>query len=99
MRGTGVPQGWEENGYLNVTLHDPDDRPRWLEALQAAGIGYGTVYPGAMSKQPGCGDHLVDAIGGEVADELCRGVVNLPLFAYITDDEVDQVLDVVARLG
>lgn len=99
VRVAEVPDGWEENGYLNVTLHDPDDRPRWLDGLKNACIGYGTVYPGAMSKQPGCGDHLVGTVGGDVADELCRGVVNLPLFAYITDDEVDRVLKAVARLA
>lgn len=98
VRIADVPEGWKENGYLNVTLHDPEDRPRWLDGLKDAGIGFGTVYPGAMSKQPGCGDHLVGTVGGEVADELCRGVVNLPLFAYITDDEVDRVLDVVSGL-
>lgn len=98
IRVPEVPEGWRENGYLNVTLHDPADRPRWLDALREAGIGYGTVYPGAMSKQPGCGDHLVGTVGGDVADTLCRGVVNLPLFAYITDDEVDRVLEVVAGL-
>lgn len=99
VRVAEVPDGWEENGYLNVTLHDPEDRPRWLAGLKDAGIGFGTVYPGAMSKQPGCGDHLVATVGGDVADALCRGVVNLPLFAYITDDEVDRVLDVVASLA
>ena len=99
IRVAEVPEGWAENGYLNVTLHDPDDRPRWLDGLKEAGIGFGTVYPGAMSKQPGCGDHLVGTVGGDVADALCRGVVNLPLFAYITDDEVDRVLDVVSTLA
>ncbi|MDA8017946.1 MAG: aminotransferase class I/II-fold pyridoxal phosphate-dependent enzyme [Thermoanaerobaculia bacterium] len=99
VRVAEVPAGWEENGYLNVTLHDPVDRPLWQARMKAAGVGYGTVYPGAMSKQPGCGQHLAGAVGGEIADTLCRGVLNLPLFAYITDDEVDRVLDIARQLA
>lgn len=99
VRVADLPDGWQENGYLNVTLHEPARRPAVLEGLKARGIGTGTVYPGAMSKQPGAAGHLEAAVGGEVADRLCRGVVNLPLFAGITDDEVERVIAAVGRLG
>ncbi|MEM9553395.1 MAG: aminotransferase class I/II-fold pyridoxal phosphate-dependent enzyme [Acidobacteriota bacterium] len=92
IRLVAPPAGYDENGYLAVTLHDPEARPRVEDALRARGIGFGVVYPGAMSKQPAAAEHLVDRVGGEVADRLCRGVLNPPLFAYITDDEVDEVV-------
>lgn len=88
----GPPAGYVENGYLNVTLHDPAVRPTIEAALKARGIGFGTVYPGAMSKQPGAVGHLVAAVGGAEADRLARSVLNLPLFAGMTDAEFDTVL-------
>lgn len=89
------PEGYVGNAYLNVTLHDPDRRPELQRTLADHGIGVGTVYPGAMSRQPPAADHLEGKIGGEEADALCRGVLNLPLFAYVNDEEIDRVLEVV----
>ena len=92
----GPPPGYIGNGYLNVSLHDPEQRPAIEEVLRGAGIGFGNVYPGAMSKQPAAAGHLAGSVGGAEADRLSRGVINLPLFAYITDDEIDEVLAVMA---
>lgn len=93
LRLVAPPAGFDENGYLVVTLHDPADRPALEEHLRDRGIGFGIVYPGAMSKQPAAAAHLEGKVGGEVADRLCRGVLNPPLFAYITDDEIDEVVE------
>lgn len=92
VRVVGPPPGYVENGYLNVTLHDPAARPAIEAALKASGIGYGTVYPGAMSKQPGAAAYLLGAVRGDEADRLAHGVLNLPLFAGMTDAEFDAVL-------
>jgi UDP-2-acetamido-2-deoxy-ribo-hexuluronate aminotransferase len=86
------PAGVRENGYLNVTLHDPEARPALEAKLKASNIGFGNVYPGTMSSQPASADHLEAKIGGDVADRLCRGVLNLPLFAGIREDEIAEVL-------
>ncbi len=95
-----APQDYVENGYLNVTLHSPERRPKIEESLRRQGIGFGNVYPGAMSKQPGAAGFLAGSEGGEDADRLCRGVLNLPLFAYITDQEVDEAIAaMVSALG
>ena len=91
----GPPNGYEGNGYLNVCLPSIDDRERIAGHLKERGIGTGQVYPGAMSKQPGAGEHLHARVGGEKADELCRRVLNLPLFAYMSDDEQDEVVNAV----
>ncbi len=91
------PAGYLGNGYLNVTLVDPERRPAIEAVLSEAGIGFGNVYPTAVSKQPGAEGYLVGAVGGERADRLSRSVLNLPLFAYIEDGEVEEVLAVVER--
>lgn len=96
VRVVAPPPGYVENGYLNVTLHDPAVRPAVEAALKARGIGYGTVYPGSMSTQPGATGHLVAAVGGAEADRLARSVLNLPLFCGMTDDEFETVLAAVA---
>lgn len=97
VRVVGPPPGFVENGYLNVTLHDPAGRPALEAALKARGIGYGTVYPGSMRTQPGAAGHLVAAVGGAEADRLAHGVLNLPLFAGMTDTEVDEVVAAVGE--
>ncbi|MCG8461245.1 MAG: aminotransferase class I/II-fold pyridoxal phosphate-dependent enzyme, partial [Holophagales bacterium] len=53
------PAGYLENGYLSVALAEPDARPGIEEMLRQQGIGFGNVYPGAMSKQPGAAGHLL----------------------------------------
>lgn len=97
VRVVGPPPGYVENGYLNVTLHDPEARPAVEAALKAGGIGFGNVYPGAMSKQPGAAGHLLGAVGGAEADRLAHSVLNLPLFAHMTDAEYDEVLGAVGK--
>lgn len=86
------PDGIVENGYLNVILQE--NRPAIEAVLRDRGIGFGTVYPGAMSKQPGADGFLAGQVGGEEADRLCRSVLNLPLFAYISEEEIDEVVGV-----
>ncbi len=88
----GPPDGIVENGYLNVTVHEPERRAAIEAVLRDRGIGFGNVYTSSMSKTPAAAAHLDGAVGGEQAERLFRGVLNLPLFAYITDDEVDEVL-------
>lgn len=97
VRTVGPPEGYLENGYLNVTLLHPERRPVAEQVLRQHGIGFGNVYPGAMSRQPAAAAHLAGRVGGEEAHELCRSVLNLPLFAYMTDDELEEVLRAVAK--
>jgi len=97
VRTAGPPAGYLENGYLNVTLVEPERRSAVEEVLKRHGIGFGNVYPSAVSKQPGAAGHLAGAVGGEVAGRLSRSVLNLPLFAHVTDEEVDEVVEVMAR--
>ncbi|MBI5154103.1 DegT/DnrJ/EryC1/StrS family aminotransferase [Candidatus Poribacteria bacterium] len=97
VRTVGPPAGYVENGYLNVTLQDPVRRPAIEAVLKENGIGFGNVYPGAMSKQPGAKDFLAGAAGGENADLLARSVLNLPLFAYMKPSELEEVVAVMEK--
>ena len=95
LRFVAAPEGYEDNGYLSVALAEPALRSVLAEALGEAGIGFGQVYPGAMSDQPGADEYLVGAVGGAEAARLGSNVINLPLFAYIEDEEIEQVIEVV----
>ena len=74
-----------------------DLNPEGLAALRRDGIGFGTVYPGAMSEQPGAAGHLAAHVGGTTAAWLGRSVLNLPLFAHVRDDELQAVLAAMRR--
>ena len=97
VRHCSPPEGIEENGYLSVALFDPEIRPKIQEILKENGIGFGVVYPGAMSRQPGADGYLVGRIGGEKADLLCRSVLNMPLFAYMEPGEWEEALAVLHK--
>lgn len=83
------PEGYVENGYLSVVLLAPDRRRAVEESLRSAEVGFGNVYPGAVSEQPGAAAFLAAHVGGDRAARLGRGVLNPPLFAHITDEEID----------
>ena len=84
-----------ENGYLSVALMTPESRPAFIEYLKKHDIGYGTVYPGAMSEQPGATGHIGGKISHGHADWIAKSVINLPCFAYMTQEEVDFVIETV----
>lgn len=84
-----------ENGYLSVAVMDPATRPAFIEYLKKHEIGYGTVYPGAMSEQPGANGHIGGKISHGHADWIAKSVINLPCFAYMKQEEVDFVIKTV----
>ncbi len=84
-----------ENGYCAVGMIDPSLRPALIETLKKANIGYGTIYPGAMSLQAGAKGHLVGSIDYGNAHHISQAVLNLPCFAYITKEELEYVCQTV----
>ena len=90
------PKAFEENGYCNVCLvHDPVKKVTLQAKLNAEGIGYGNIYPGVMSKQLGAAQVHKGHFGGTHGESLCASVLNLPLFPYMTQPELDRVIEVV----
>ena len=88
--------GFEENGYCNVCLIRDHEYKARLEAhLKSNGIGFGNIYPSPMSQQEGAAKYLVGTVGGENAATWCASVLNLPLFPYMTDEEIKCVVNLV----
>ncbi len=87
---------YAENGYCNVCLVRDQGKKKALEtALKDAGIGFGNIYPGVMSSQEGARVYNKGHFGGRDGEVLCASVLNLPLFPYMTHEELDRVVDVV----
>lgn len=81
-----------ENGYLSVAVMSPETRPAFIEYLKKHDIGFGTVYPGAMSAQPGAAQHLGGKISHGHAEWIAKSIINLPCFAYMKQEEIDYVI-------
>lgn len=94
-----APANVIENGYLNVTLHQSEKRPKIEATLKEKSIGFGIVYPGAVSDQHGAKPFIKGQIGGEIARKISASVLNLPLFPYMTDQEFDEVIQVCKQLS
>ncbi|QMV66054.1 DegT/DnrJ/EryC1/StrS family aminotransferase [Pseudomonas berkeleyensis] len=94
-----APSDYDENGYCNVCLVPDAALKARLEAeLKAEGIGFGNIYPGVMSSQPGAVASLAGHFGGQVGEQLCASVLNLPLFPYMTESELQRVVEVVGSV-
>ena len=52
-----------------------------------------------MSAQAGAASYLKGHYGGTNAERLCESVLNLPLFPYMTEEELDHVVAVVRESG
>lgn len=91
------PADFGENGYCNVCLVRDAAKKAQLEAnLKNAGIGFANIYPGVMSAQEGALSFSRGHHGGRNGEVLCASVLNLPLFPYMTQAEVDRVIAVVS---
>lgn len=97
LRVMDVPAGYLENGYCNVCHLDAPRRATLEAALKAEGIGFGNIYPGAMSAQPGAEGYIRAAVSNGRAAEYCSTVLNLPLFPYMTAVELETVVAVVKK--
>ncbi|MDB2423595.1 aminotransferase class V-fold PLP-dependent enzyme [Paracoccaceae bacterium] len=90
------PDGYEENGYCNVMVVNDQNLKSDLEsALQNAEIGFGNIYPSTLSEQACTPRYSQDHFGGRNASKLSQSVLNLPLFPYMTEAELGEVVLVV----
>jgi dTDP-4-amino-4,6-dideoxygalactose transaminase len=94
-----APKQYSENGYCNVCLIHDDKLKRALEtSLNTKGIGFGNIYPSVMSRQPGAEPYLRGHFGNQIGERLCSSVLNLPLFPYMTEAELQRVIKVVGEM-
>jgi UDP-2-acetamido-2-deoxy-ribo-hexuluronate aminotransferase len=91
-----APVDYLENGYCNVGLIENADLKSSVEAaLRSNDIGFGNIYPGAMSDQECSSQFMHSHVGGVEAQKICKSVINLPVFPYITHGELDTVVNVI----
>ncbi|BDC49357.1 aminotransferase [Bryobacterales bacterium F-183] len=64
-----------------------------LAYFRAAGIGVAEHYPQALIEQPALGATF-DRKGCERAKQFCRQQMSLPIHPYLTDEEVQKVIEV-----
>ncbi|SKA89444.1 dTDP-4-amino-4,6-dideoxygalactose transaminase [Thiothrix eikelboomii] len=92
------PPDFEENGYCNVCIVNDAEKKTYLESiLKSKNIGYANIYPGVMSEQTGALPYLKNHIGGNAGKNLSCTVLNLPLFAYMKENELDEIINVIER--
>ena len=97
LRCFKAPQDFTENGYLNVLFMDNKKRTECIKSLEAHKIGYGITYPQSISGQRGALPHLKAKVEGKAAKQSAQSVLNLPLFPYIRQEEIEEVLDLILR--
>lgn len=89
-----------ENGYCNVNLVVSNSIRTEIETkLKAQGIGFGNIYPMAVSDQPGAVDFLEKHIGKKTATDMSMRVLNLPLFPYMKPEELQEIADLVNTIA
>ncbi len=89
--------GFTENGYLSaLVFSNQEKRANCITALKAHNIGFGITYPKSISEQRGAQPYLKQRIGNHNhAVKISQTMLNPPLFAYITKEEVEQVISVI----
>ena len=76
-------------------IHDINLKQAIEAALKSHQIGFGNIYPGAMSDQEGSKNYINAHVGGNKAQKICSTVINLPVFPYITNAELYTVVEVI----
>jgi dTDP-4-amino-4,6-dideoxygalactose transaminase len=84
----------EENYYCSVALVEPEIRAKLTDRLKSEGIGFGVIYPGAMSAQPCSEQWMAGKLSHGNAEWISKAVLNLPTFAHIRDEEISRVIAV-----
>ncbi|UPY79018.1 DegT/DnrJ/EryC1/StrS family aminotransferase [Leptospira weilii] len=96
IRAIHPPKDYEENGYCNVTLAVPEERSLIQEVLKEKEIGFGNIYPGAMSDQPGAKPYIKERFGDKhTTGKICASVLNYPLFPYMREEELEEIFSAI----
>lgn len=87
---------WAEHVFHLYVVRVPD-RDRVFERMLEDGIGVGLHYPVPLHLQPAYA-HLGHSKGDfPVTEEVCSGILSLPIYPEITEDQVDQVVESLRR--
>lgn len=84
------PEGVTGNGYLCTLTVDGMAGDEIAAKLREKGIGCARTYPAPLHVQPPAAGNFEAVSDLSRSQAFCESVINLPLFAGITDDEVDE---------
>lgn len=99
VNSMSIPPGYVENGYCNVMIIDDPKLKLTLESsLKNDGIGFGNIYPSAVSEQVCASQYSIRHFGGQNARKLARSVLNLPLFPHMTLSELENIVEIVNEI-
>jgi dTDP-3-amino-3,4,6-trideoxy-alpha-D-glucose transaminase len=92
----GAPEGSESSWHLFPVLVSPDRKSAFLAHLKASGIGAGEHYPSIIPDQPAL-THVATELTSDfaIARRIAASEVSLPIHPYLTDEEVERVIDAV----
>jgi UDP-2-acetamido-2-deoxy-ribo-hexuluronate aminotransferase len=91
-----APKAYRANGYCNVLeLRDHATREALQIQLKSMGIGFANIYPSPMSTQQGALNSIKASYINGRAEAWCKQVLNLPLFPYMTLDELNLITQTV----
>jgi dTDP-3-amino-3,4,6-trideoxy-alpha-D-glucose transaminase len=79
--------------HLFPVLVEPESKPAFVQHMRQSGVLTGEHYPAAIPDQPAmaaCGYEIAGSL--ERARKWCASEVSLPVHAYLTDSEIDQVV-------
>lgn len=100
LQGVLGPQrlGYETKSALAqavFTLPENIPNDRFVSALAQAGVPSMIYYPKTVADQTAYSDGAIAADGLEISRRLTKKTVALPFHAYLTDNEIDLVCDIV----
>ena len=94
IRCLGSPSKSLSNWHLFPVLVDPERKQRFMAYLTANSVGCGEHYPALIPCQRALANQQFEVVGEcEQAGRICASEVSLPIHPYLTDDEVEQVID------
>ena len=94
-----APKSYQENGYCHVGLISDLSLKKRLEIyLSKEKIGFGNIYPGTISEQQCSHLYVNSHVGGNMAKQICETVINLPVFPYISEQELWEVVEIVKNV-
>ncbi len=102
LNGTALTPPVRRNGaehVFHLYVLRTSDRPSLQTRLRAAGIGTGIHYPSPVHLQPAYRDRVpLGPSGCRVTELVAEEVLSLPMYPELTDDQVEQVCEVLRRL-
>ncbi len=93
-----IPDGYISSfAQYTIKLKNKDERDNLQKALKEKGIPSMVYYAKPMHKQGAFSDVKYDDNDFEVTNELCDVVLSLPMHPYMTEADVQKVVEVISR--